>query len=155
MCTDNVTVSFLPASGGVMAPLVGYRADMEKWHSGAAELTNVFVHVQGGISNRPGTQYVGTSRADTSGPPPKLIAFIYNNTQSYVLEFGDRYLRFISNGAYLANADGSPYELATPCNIADAFSLCHAQSADMMTLTHSGYPAIKAPTEQRAAIWTS
>ncbi len=133
---------FSSFSGGVMAPLVGYRADMEKWHSGAAELTNLFVHVQGGISNRPGTQYVGTSRADASGPPPKLIAFIYNNTQSYVLEFGDRYLRFISNGAYLANADGSPYELATPYSIGDAFWLRHAQSADVMTLTHSGYPAM-------------
>ncbi|MXV35869.1 MULTISPECIES: hypothetical protein [unclassified Saccharibacter] len=128
--------------GGIMSPLLGYRADMEKWQSGAADLTNFFVHVQGGISNRPGTRYIGTSRTKATSAPPKLIAFIYNNTQSYVLEFGDQYVRFISNGAYLTHDDGSLYELTTPYRIEDAFWLRHAQSADVLTLTHARYPAM-------------
>lgn len=129
-------------SGGIMSPLVSYRADMAKWQSGAAELTNFFVHVQGGISNRSGTRFIGASKTPTTTAPPKLIAFIYNNTQSYILEFGERYVRFISNGRYLNNADGSPYELKTPYTIDDVFWLRHAQSADVLTLTHENYPAM-------------
>ena len=79
-----------------------------------AELTNFLMHVQSSIFNRPSTQYVNTSKTDAFDPPSKLITFIYNNAQSYVLEFGDRYVHFISNRAYLANTDGTPYELATP-----------------------------------------
>ncbi|MBS1079102.1 hypothetical protein JK166_00160 [Gluconobacter kondonii] len=112
---------------------------MEKWQSGAAALNNFFVLVQGGISNRPGTEYTCTSKQ--AGNPPKIIPFVYNNTQSYVLEFGDKYLRIISLGAYLTNADGSIYEVVTPYAITDVFYLRHAQSADVMTLTHPSYPA--------------
>lgn len=112
---------------------------MEKWQSGASALTNFFVHVQGGISNRPGTEFVGVSRQ--TGNPPNLIPFIFNNGQSYILEFGDGYVRFITDGAYLTNADGSPYEVSTPYAITDVFYLRHAQSADVLTITHPKYPA--------------
>lgn len=126
-------------AAGIMSPSLNFRSDMEKWQSGASILTNFFVHVQGGISNRPGTQYIGTCKQTDN--PPKLIAFIYNNTQSYILEFGGGYIRFISNGAYLTNSDGSIYEVSSPYTITDVFYLRHAQSADVMTLTHESYPA--------------
>lgn len=126
-------------AAGIISPALNFRSDMEKWQSGASALTNFFVHVQGGISNRPGTQYVGTCKQTDN--PPNLIPFVYNNAQSYILEFGDKYLRIISRGAYLTKADGSIYEVATPYSITDVFYLRHAQSADVMTITHPSYPA--------------
>jgi len=136
----SVGLSFKGAfAAGIMSPMMAFRSDMEKWQTGAAQLTNFFVHVQGGISNRPGTQYVGTSVQ--TGNPPKLIPFIFSNAQSYVLEFGAQYIRFISNGAYLTNADGSIYQLQSPYAITDVFALRYAQSADVMTITHPSYPA--------------
>ncbi|WEQ51212.1 hypothetical protein LV478_11790 [Komagataeibacter oboediens] len=123
-----------------MSPALNFRSDMEKWQSGASELTNFFVHVQGGISNRAGTEYVAIAR-QTGAIQPRLIPFIYNNTQSYVLEFGDLYIRIISNGAYLTNSDGSVYEVVTPYAIADVYGLKYTQSADVMTITHQSYVA--------------
>lgn len=126
-------------AAGIISPSLNFRADMEKWQSGAAALQNFFVHVQGGISNRSGTQFIGASKQTSN--PPVLIPFIYNNSQSYILEFGDKYLRIISNGSYLTNADGSVYEVKTPYAVEDVFFLRHAQSADVMTITHPSYPA--------------
>jgi len=127
-------------AAGIMSPALNFRSDMDKWQSGASALSNFFVHVQGGISNRPGTQYIGTSAQ--TGNPPNLIPFVFNNTQSYILEFGNQYIRFISDGAYLQNSDGSIYQIASPYGISDVFYLRHAQSADVLTITHPNYPAM-------------
>ena len=50
-------------------------------------------------------------------------------------------MRFISNGAYLTNSDGSIYKLTTPYAIGDVFYLRHEQSADVLTITRPSYPA--------------
>lgn len=131
-------VSFRGAfAAGIMSPALQFRADQEKWQTGAAELTNMFVHVQGGASNRPGTEFVGDVK--DSANLPRVIPFIYSNAQNYVLEFGNGYIRIISMGAYLTNTDGSLYEIATPYALADVFELRFAQSADVMTITHPSY----------------
>ena len=36
--------------------------------------------------------------------PPRLITFQFNITQGYALEFGDQYMRIISNGAYVTES---------------------------------------------------
>ncbi|GBQ63192.1 hypothetical protein [Komagataeibacter swingsii] len=118
--------------------MLRFRSDMEKWQTGACQLTNFFVHVQGGASNRPGTQYIGAVK--DAANLPRLVPFVYNNTQSYVLEMGDKYFRFISNGAYLTNTDGSVYEVATPYAVADVWGIRWVQSADVLTIAHPSYP---------------
>lgn len=123
--------------GGILSPVIGFRADMEKWQVGAANLTNFFVHVQGGISNRSGTQYIGEQAG--TGNPAKLIPFVFNNEQGYILEMGAGYIRFIYRGAYITNGDGSIYQIGSPYGWNDVFSLRYDQSADVMTITHPGY----------------
>lgn len=125
-------------AAGILSPTLAYRADLEKWQNGAAELTNFFVHTQGGISNRSGTQFVGEQKGGSSSA--KLIPFVFNNDQSYVLECGDGYLRFLSRGAYITRTDGTPYEITTPYRLTDVFEIRYDQSADVMTLTHPAYP---------------
>lgn len=121
-----------------MSPSLLYRSDMERWQTGVAELENMFVHVQGAVSNRSGTQYIATSR-NTAGPP-RLIEFVYNNEQSYVLELGEHYIRIITEGSYITREDGSILEVATPYTQETLLKLRYAQSADVMTLTHPAYP---------------
>ncbi|MCE2578058.1 hypothetical protein [Gluconacetobacter entanii] len=133
------SIAYRPAfAAGIISPMLRFRSDMEKWQTGACELTNFFVHVQGGASNRPGTQYVGAVKDATS--LPRLVPFVYNNTQSYVLEMGNGYILFISDGAYLTNSDGSIYEVATPYAVADVWNIRWVQSADVLTIAHPSYP---------------
>ncbi len=125
-------------TAGILDPKLWFRSDLAKWRSGLAACSNFFIHVQGGASNRPGTEYIATCKVtDTS---IKLIPFVFNDTQAYVLEFGPGYVRFISNGAQLTNPDGTPYELATPYASGDTSALRWVQSNDVLTLTHPVYP---------------
>ena len=132
-------IAYRPAfAAGIISPMLRFRSDMEKWQTGACQLTNFFVHVQGGASNRPGTQYIGAVK--DAANLPRLVPFVYNNTQSYVLEMGNEYIRFISDGAYLTNTDGSVYEVATPYAVADVWGIRWVQSADVLTISHPSYP---------------
>lgn len=122
---------------GVLDPMLWYRSDLAKWHSGAAQMINFFVHVQGATSNRPGTQYIGT--AANPAQAPKLVPFIFNNSQTYILEFGGGYIRFISNAAYVVGSNGQPVQVATPYSATDVFNIRWVQSNDVLTVTHPSY----------------
>jgi len=56
----------------------------------------------GGAANRPGTKFVGEVNDSTKNV--RLIPFVFNNEQTYVLEFGDLYMRVIKNGAQVVEA---------------------------------------------------
>lgn len=84
-------------NSGEWAPALYSRVDIEKYHSGAKLLRNWFVDYRGGASTRPGTRY--TIQAFKSTPAVRIIPFQASFAISYVLEFGDGYIRFINNGA--------------------------------------------------------
>lgn len=84
-------------TGGELAPGVHSRVDIEKYGVGAATLLNFFVHAQGGISNRPGLEFV--TEVKDSSAKTRVIPFIFSTTDTYALEFGDLYMRVIRNGA--------------------------------------------------------
>lgn len=71
-------------------------------------------------------------------PQKRLIPFVFSDEQALVLEFGDEYVRFIENGAYVESG-GSPYELATPYGAADLPRLKYAQMGNIITITHPDY----------------
>jgi hypothetical protein len=80
---------------GEWAPALNARVDMAKYHSAAALLRNFFVDYRGGASTCPGTKYC--LRAKSIGA--WLIPFQAAPTVGYMLEFGQNYVRFYSNGA--------------------------------------------------------
>ncbi len=82
---------------GEWAPALNARVDLQKYHSGAALLRNFFVDYRGGASSCPGTKYI--LQAFKSSSKVRLIPFQASFTVNYVLEFGDLYIRFYSNGA--------------------------------------------------------
>lgn len=83
-------------NAGEWAPALISRVDLAKYHSGAALLRNFFVDYRGGASTRSGTQYVLTCL--DSGTESRLIGFQASFAVSYILEFGNRTLRFYNNG---------------------------------------------------------
>ncbi len=82
-------------NAGEWAPALNARVDMAKYHSGAALLRNFFVDYRGGATTRPGSKYI----LPTKSIGARLIPFQASFTVSYLLEFGNNYIRFYNNGA--------------------------------------------------------
>ncbi len=126
-------------AGGELSPrLAKARFDLAKYANGAAKLRNFVVHPHGGAGNRPGTRFVG--EAKFGDRRCRLAPFIFNQNQSYVLELGDGYIRFLCHGGYVATNAGAVLEITSPWRAWDLDTLKWAQSADVMTLTHRSYP---------------
>lgn len=91
---------------GEVAPAFYGRVDIAKWHAACSVARNMVVSYLGGLFSRAGTALVGISKqaASASSLPPRPIEFRFSITQSYILEFGDRYMRVIANGAYVTEA---------------------------------------------------
>lgn len=84
-------------NSGEWAPALNARVDLAKYHSGAALLRNFFVDYRGGASTRPGTKYI--LRCRDSSAQVRLIPFQASFTVTYILEFGNGYIRFFNNGS--------------------------------------------------------
>ena len=98
MSTPVIQTSF---NSGEWAPALNARVDLTKYHSGAALLRNFFVdYAGGGASTRQGTKFINQCKS----PGARLIPFQPSSTLSYVLEFGQNYIRFYSNGAPVLEA---------------------------------------------------
>lgn len=125
-------------NAGELSPNLYARVDLSKFESGAALLRNFYVDFRGGVANRPGTEYICAVKGVDG--PKRLIPFTVSTQASYVLEFGEAYIRFISNGVQLEASPGVPYEVTTPYAAADLALLKYTQSADVLTLVHPSYP---------------
>jgi hypothetical protein len=63
----------------------------------------MFVSIRGGAYSRPGSKFAGQAKeaASAGSTDPRIISFQFQVGQGYILEFGDKYLRFIANGGYI------------------------------------------------------
>ncbi len=128
-----VTTRQLSFAGGEIAPSLYGRIDTVKYATGLKKCRNFTVLRHGGIANRPGTQFI--AEVKDSSKATRIIPFVFNDDQTYILEFGDQYIRFIRNGIQL----GAPYEISTPYLEAELFELQYVQSADVITITHPNH----------------
>jgi hypothetical protein len=86
-------------AAGELSPLLKGRTSLAQYQNGCEILTNLIVLPQGGVTKRPGTKFV--REVKNSADTTRLLPFIVGNDQSYVLEFGDSYIRFYRNGGIL------------------------------------------------------
>lgn len=87
-------------AGGEIAPALYARVDTTKYATGLRTMRNSFIMRHGGSQNRPGSKFTGELK--DSSKRAKLVPFIFNSTQAFILEFGDLYMRVItSDGAYI------------------------------------------------------
>ena len=139
MGTRILQSSFL---GGELSPAFLGRIEHDLYGAGAQKIENFIVEPQGSLITRPGFQFVCESK-DTK--PVRLIPFRYSSDQTFVLVFGDRWLRFVTYGKLVTKDDGSIYEIKTPYASNDLFDLDYCQNADIITITNNNY----APQELR------
>lgn len=86
-------------SSGELSPLMKGRTSLAQYANGCSTLQNMVVLPQGGITKRPGTKFI--HEVKDSADITCLKPFIVGVGQSYVLEFGDGYIRFYRDGGIL------------------------------------------------------
>ena len=146
----NVRTLSRSFSGGEVTPEFFGRIDDVKYQTGLAKCLNFIPLPHGPVANRPGFAFV--REVKTSAKRTRLIPFSFSTTQTMVLELGETYVRFHTDGGTLLSG-GVPYEVATPYMEADLFDIHYVQSADVLTLVHPNHE----PRELRrlgATNWT-
>ena len=107
-------------AGGELSPEMFGRIDDQKFQTGAAKLRNFIALPQGPAVNRPGTKFVRAVKDSTK--KTRLIPFTYSTTQTMILEFGEGYIRFHTQGETLLAGTGAAYNGATPYVVGDMVS---------------------------------
>lgn len=128
-------------NAGELSPQLKGRADLDKYRNGGDLYENFLPQIHGPIRKRPGTRFVNEIK--DSSKPGRLIPFEFSTEQAYILEFGDRTLRFYVDGGILLDSMSVIYEIATPYDADDLMGLDFAQSADVVYITHPDYPVYK------------
>ena len=86
-------------AGGELAPALYGRVDIAKYHVGVRSGRNMFTHFHGGASNRAGLEYIGPCGQHDAAP--RFTGFQFKTTDTYILEFGNLYMRVIRDGGYV------------------------------------------------------
>jgi hypothetical protein len=103
----DVQTSF---AGGEVAPTVQARIDIAKYKSSLKTCRNAIPSPHGSVSNRPGTYFAAMSKF--TNKKSRLIPFVFSEDQAYILEFGDRYIRFFKDGGLILE-DAYDYTVPT------------------------------------------
>ena len=136
----RTTLALTSFVSGEFSPKMDGRTDFEKYSSGAKTLENFLVHPQGAATRRVGTQFI--AEVKSSAAKTRLIPFEFSTTQTYVLEFGNNYIRFFKDKGQILSG-GSAYEISSPYLTAELFDIKFAQSADVMYITHPNHEVMK------------
>ena len=127
-------------TAGELSPRLDGRNDLSKYPAGCKTLENMVIYPHGAAARRPGTQFI--AEVKTSSAKTRLIPFEFSTTQTYILEFGNQYMRvFKDKGQVLSG--GSAFEISTPYLTAELFDIKFAQSADVMYITHPSHETKK------------
>ena len=120
---------------GEISPRMLGRFDLPAYFKGAREITNMIPFFPGGTTYRPGFQYMGNPKNNATA---RLHPFIISKAYSYVLEFGNLYVRFWRDG----NLIGAPTELVTPWGTGALWDLQFAQDENKLYIA-SGTAQVK------------
>lgn len=123
-------------SAGEFGPLARARVDLDRYPASQELCENAIPRIQGGLVKREATRYV--AEVKTSSSKVRLEKFVFSNEQAYVLEFGDEYIRFYTQGAQIQSG-GSPYEITSPYDVLDLFELSFCQANDILYIFHEDY----------------
>ena len=115
-------------NSGVLDTRILGRVDVSQYYNGMITGNNVVCLPQGGVKRRPGLKYV----ADGVGSEARVIPFVFNVDQTYLLVFRENAIDVYRDDIYKAT-------VATTYAAADIPNIRFAQSADTMILVNENY----------------
>ncbi len=129
-------------NAGELSPRMAGRVGTEVYAAGCHVMENFIPDIAGPAVKRGGTQYVAAVK--DSAKRAWFVRFQLSAAESYMLEFGDGYIRFFYDRAPVLSG-GSPYEIVSPYSAADlvnadgAFAIDYVQSGDIIYLVHRDF----------------
>lgn len=133
---------FSAFNSGELSPRMGGRVGTEVYASGCYRLENFIPDIAGPAIKRGGTQYIAETK--DSAARSWFVRFELTAGESFILEFGNLYVRFFKNRAPVLSG-GVPYEVTTPYTTADlvnasgGFAISYVQSGDVLYLACAGH----------------
>lgn len=98
MSADLVKYAFI---AGEISPTLFGRTDLTKFDLGMAEAHNFFVDYRGGLSSRPGTQFLEHVKHDDKLTRYFPFTFSVEEEDTHLILFGHNYIRFLQQGNYI------------------------------------------------------
>lgn len=106
--------SFSSFTAGEISPRLEGQITLEKYRQGLSELTNMVVMPHGGVTRRPGTEFLGEVK--NSAAKARLIPFQFKTSDSYILEFGPETMRVYRNGLQVLTGSAKTITAVTNAN---------------------------------------
>jgi hypothetical protein len=113
-------------AGGEVSEAIAARVDIDKYKTSVYKAENFFVQVHGGLTNRPGLEYIAPAKTPSSSV--RLIPFEFNTTQTYILEFGNLYIRVYKDGGQVLTGSAKTISAVTKANPAVVTASSHSFS---------------------------
>lgn len=108
-------------NGGEISRRLFSRSDLEKYQLSCAQLENFIALPYGGVTRRPGTEYVATTKLGSTRKS-RIISFSFSTTTNFLIEVGHQYLHFYeadkdrvlpSGSAWADSTDYTPGQAVT------------------------------------------
>lgn len=125
--------------------LVNYEAYVKS----VARSKNFYVNLINTATYRAGTRLIAACKNTTA---TRLFPFQFSETQAFVVEAGNAYMRFYQDRGQVLDG-GSPYEIVSPYSAADIATTKYVQRRDTMYLTHKNH-AVQVLSRLAATNWT-
>lgn len=132
-------------TGGEISPLISGRTDMSIYSSACARMENFIPLIHGPAVRRSGLRFIGRCMdVYETGNPKKdakvrLIPYSYSVENSYIIEFGHKYLKVLNEDGYLSSSSGFSSGCATPYSDDELFDISFAQAGKNLYLAHKNH----------------
>jgi hypothetical protein len=151
-------------SAGELDPLLHGRTDLALYSKGAKTVRNFVPLKNGSLMTRPGSThvavvktiaaYTGLAAGAEPDRPVRLERFVFSDTDSCVLELGEKYVRFHALGRTIEKPAGTTYEITQytdrngvvqplPWAATQIWKLNFAQVGNILFVVGEGYPPLE------------
>lgn len=120
-------------TAGEVSPRMIGRTDIARYQNGAELMENCWPLLHGGAKRRDGTLFCAATKF--AAKRSRLIPYVFNRSQAYMIEFGDLYIR-----VYYADGTYTGVELVSPYTEAMISSIDYVQGADTMFVFNALVP---------------
>lgn len=119
--------------GEIDPKLIG-RNDIDQYYGAAEKMQNLFPISQGGVTRRPGTEYIDS----VASGAVKMIEFRYSETDTYLLVVTSGQFKVYKDGVYKATVSLSAFNSSTKVQY-----MTWTQGGDTLLLFHEDVPTQK------------
>src|ERR1017187_9224444 len=114
-------------NGGILAKEMHGRTDQERYFSSVDKMLNFIPTIFGNAVQRFGMRYYNPAMG-----PSRFIPFRLNIAHTYLLEFGNGFIRFYNPAGQIQTSPGVAYQIVSPYITADLWGIKYAQQNDLM-----------------------